>query len=302
MLAKKIMHIPVLLHEVMEGLNPKRGETVLDGTVGGGGHAGALLGAIGPKGTFIGLDLDEEAILRVRKKIKNIHGKKILVRENFRNLNSALKRKKISRVNKILFDLGLSSYQIESSKRGFSFLRDEPLGMTFGKNKKRYIFTAYEIVNEWEENNLKEIIFHYGEEKFAGRIARAIVNARKDGKIKTSGVLAEIIKSAVPGWYRRGRIHPATKTFQAIRIAVNDELGALKDGLVNGTDALAPKGKIAVIAFHSLEDRIVKQFFKEKEKEGILTILTKKPIIPEESEIIKNPRARSAKLRIAQKL
>ncbi|MEK7558217.1 MAG: 16S rRNA (cytosine(1402)-N(4))-methyltransferase RsmH [Patescibacteria group bacterium] len=296
------MHTPVLLHEVILGLSPKRGETVLDGTLGGGGHAEALLKAIGPKGTLIGLDVDQEAILRVKKRTKNMPGKKIFVRENFRNLVRVLKRKKIAPVDKVLFDLGLSSYQLESSDRGFSFLRDSPLRMTFGKNKKRYIFTAYEIANEWEENNLKEIIFHYGEEKFAGRIARAIVGARENGAIKTSGALAEIIKSAVPGWYRRGRIHPATKTFQAIRIAVNDELGALKEGIVAAVAALKKDGRIAVISFHSLEDRIVKQFFKKYKDEDTLSILTKKPIVPGREEVERNPRSRSAKLRIAQKI
>ncbi|OGZ03758.1 MAG: 16S rRNA (cytosine(1402)-N(4))-methyltransferase [Candidatus Lloydbacteria bacterium RIFCSPHIGHO2_01_FULL_41_20] len=296
------MHIPVLLHEVMEGLNPKRGETVLDATLGGGGHARALLRAISAKGTLIGLDEDEDAISRVKKKLIGISGKKILIRSNFRNLKSSLKKKKIFRIHKAIFDLGFSTFQLEDSKRGFSFSRDEPLQMTFGKNKKRYIFTAYEIVNEWEEKNLGDIIAYYGEEKFASRIARAIVTARLSGEIKTSIALAEIVKSAVPGWYRRGRIHSATKTFQAIRIAVNDELSALKIGLADAIEMLSREGRIAVISFHSLEDRIVKQFFKEWSRRGVLSILTKRPVTPGASEINKNPRARSAKLRIAQKI
>ena len=279
----------------------KKGFVVLDATLGGGGHAKAILSAIGPSGTLIGLDEDEDALLRAKKILDALPGKKILVRENFRNLARVLRDGGIAEIDAALFDLGLSSFQFEESGRGFSFLKDEPLAMTLGKGRERYAFTAHDVANKWEEENLRDIIAGYGEERYARRIARAIVSAREKGEIKTSRELAEIISAAVPAVYRRGRIHPATRTFQAIRIAVNDELTALKTGIAAAAEALAPGGRIAVISFHSLEDRIVKNFFKDEANKGTLSIQTKKPIVPKEEEIISNPRGRSAKLRIAQK-
>ncbi|MEK7661959.1 MAG: 16S rRNA (cytosine(1402)-N(4))-methyltransferase RsmH [Patescibacteria group bacterium] len=296
-----ITHIPVLLHEAIEAMALKKGSVALDATLGGGGHAKAILSALGPSGTLIGLDEDEDAISRVGKYLAEVPGKKILARENFRNLARVLKENGIFKIDAALFDLGLSSFQFEESGRGFSFLKDEPLAMTLGIGKERYSFTASDVVNKWEEENLRDIIAGYGEERYARRIARAIVLAREKEEIKTARELAEIISAAVPGAYRRGRIHPATRTFQAIRIAVNDELSALKAGIAAATEALAPKGRIAVISFHSLEDRIVKNFFRDEAKKENLLILTKKPIIAKEEEIIINPRSRSAKLRVAQK-
>ncbi len=296
-------HIPVLLNEVIEGLDIKSGETVVDATLGLGGHAREIAGIIGKQGTFIGIDQDEEAIKRSRKALKSLagfKGKARLTRGNFRNLSKILKRLKIPKADKILFDLGLSSYQLEASGRGFSFKRDEPLEMTFGK-KPAGLFIARDIVNDWQEKNLEEIIRAYGEERFAGRIARAIVEKRKEKPIATTGELARIIEKSVPAWYRHKKIHPATKTFQALRITVNDELEALRAGLVSAVASLKHGGMVAVISFHSLEDRIVKNFFRNGSRDGILKIITKKPIVPGREEILRNPRSRSAKLRIAQK-
>jgi 16S rRNA (cytosine1402-N4)-methyltransferase len=251
----------------------------------------------------IGLDRDPEALVRAEMKLKGQAHKVILENESFRDLDKVLAKQGVSEVQMILLDLGLSSDQltpaIEGSGRGFSFLRDEPLLMTMGDPAK-YPFTAKEIVNSWEENVLADIIFGYGEERFARRIARAMINYREKKTIETSGELAEIVKMSVPAFYRRGKTHPATKTFQALRIAVNDELGALKEGLKKGFDCLSPGGRMAVISFHSLEDRIVKNFYKEVSQNGGL-IVTKKPIVPGDQEIAENPRSRSAKLRVIEK-
>lgn len=299
--AKRSEHTPVLLHEAISGLDPKPGEIVVDGTLGAGGHSVALAERIGKKGTLVGIDLDQEAILRSRKTLSDFKGKLNLVCGNFRNLGAILAKLKIAKVDKILLDLGISSYHLESSGRGFSFKKDEPLKMTLGEKSER-LFTAYEIVNDWDEENIREILKAYGDEKFSFRIARAIVNRRKTKPIKTSGELAETVLSAVPNFVLRKKIHPATKTFQALRIAVNDELGALKSGLREGLDHLRSGGKIAIISFHSLEDRIVKRFFREMSGRGQVLILTKRPIVPSPEEIERNPRGRSAKLRIAEKI
>lgn len=294
------IHTPVLLHEAIFGLDPRPGEIIVDGTLGAGGHAAALAERIGKRGTLVGIDLDEEAILRSRKTLSGFKGKLNLVCGNFRNLGDILAKLKIAKVDKILLDLGISSYHLESSGRGFSFKKDEPLKMTLGE-KSEQLFTAYEIVNEWDEENISEILRVYGDEKYSARIARAITTKRKSKQIKTSSELAEIVRKAVPSFVLRKKIHPATKTFQAIRIAVNDELGALKQGLSEGVEHLKKGGRIAVISFHSLEDRIVKRFFKEMSAQSEIKILTKRPIVPSSEEIERNPRGRSAKLRTAEK-
>ena len=201
-----------------------------------------------------------------------------------------------------MLDLGLSSDQFETSGRGFTFKNDEPLLMTFKKNPDQGDLTAYQIVNTWEEENIADVIYGYGEEKYSRRIAKAIVNYREKKAIEKTSELVEIISNSVPVFYKRGRIHPATRTFQALRIAVNDELNTLKRGLERGFARLASGGRIAVISFHSLEDRIVKNFNKEKEELEQARIITKKPIVPSEDEVRENPRSRSAKLRILEKI
>lgn len=294
------LHTPVLLHEAIEGLNLAGGETVFEGTVGLGGHSEAICNTIGVDGLFIGTDADGESLALAENRLKKLPCKKIFVCENFRNLDQVLKESGHDMVNAVLLDIGLSSRQLDAAPRGFSFLRDEPLLMTF--NATGSGLTAREIVNEWAEESIADIIYGYGEEHAARRIAHAIVEQRTQKPIETSAELAAIVKQAVPAVLRLGRIHPATKTFQALRIAVNDELGALREGLAKGFAALAPNGRMAVISFHSLEDRIVKDFFKERAIEKSALLITKKPIIASEKELKENPRARSAKLRIIIKL
>ena len=267
---RKSIHKAVLLHEVVEGLIQASRDTAkqssliyLDGTLGGAGHALAMAEAMKGKLTIIGLDRDSQAIERAEETLKGKAEKVILETEDFRNLDKVLAEHKIAKVDRILFDLGLSSDEIEASGRGFSFQKDEPLLMTFG-DPSTYPFTAETIINGWKEEDIANVIYAYGEERYSRRIAKAIVDYRRKKRIETSGELAEIIKASVPSIYRRGRIHPATRTFQALRIAVNDELAALKEGLIKAWNALDEGGRLAVISFHSLEDRIVKEFFREK--------------------------------------
>ncbi len=290
-------HISVLLGEAIDGLKVKAGDVFLDGTVGSGGHSAKVCSSH-KNIRLIGFDLDPEAIVRAREKVASAGCDITLYNDNFRNAKNVLG--KTNSVNAILLDLGTSSPQIDDSGRGFSFMRDEPLYMTLGAPSEGTL-TAEEVVNTWAEESLADIIYGYGEERFARKVAKAIVDAREIAPIKTTLQLADIVKSAIPARFRSHRINPATKTFQAIRIAVNDELGSLKDGLAGAIELLAPEGRIAVISFHSLEDRIVKRFFDGLEKSDVGVRITKKPIVPTQKEILSNPRSRSAKLRIFQK-
>jgi 16S rRNA (cytosine1402-N4)-methyltransferase len=292
-------HIPVLLQEVVEGLAPARGDVVLDATVGGGGHSEALCRAMGGRGIFICLDEDESAIARSKVRLKNCGCAFHFARKNFRQLNEALAHLGISEINRALFDLGMSSHQLEESGRGFSFQKDEPLVMSFTDSPKQDAPTAEVIVNKWDEENIEAILLGYGEEINAKRIARAIVKAREEKPIKSSRELALIIEHSVR---RSGRIHPATKTFQALRITVNDEIRALSEAMPIAFERLAKRGRMAIISFHSLEDRLVKRFFKELAAAQNAILVTKKPITAGESEQEENPRARSAKLRIIEKV
>jgi len=297
-----ITHTPVLLKEVISGLDIKKNDVVVDGTLGGGGHAKAISKLLGNEGIFIGLDVDQDAVDRAKRYLKDTVHKKILFTENFRNLDKVLLKTGISKVDKILFDLGWSMYQIEESGRGFSFRRDEPLLMTLKKDPdEEKDITARKIINEWSEESIANIIYGYGQDRFARRIAKNIIKARTAKEIKTTKELAEIIEKSVPHRFAKGKIHPATKTFQALRIAVNDELGALKEAMQKSILDIKAGGRIAIISFHSTEDRIVKEFFIEKEKEGVGKRITKKPIAPNEKELAENRRARSAKLRIFEK-
>ncbi len=294
-----MIHKTVLLQESIDGLDIHSGDIYLDGTLGSAGHAKYALEKV-PDLTVIGLDRDTEALERSKQRLgesEKVH----LVESSYGDIDKVLNNLSISKVNRIMLDLGLSSDQFETSGRGFTFKNDEPLLMTFKKNLVDGDLTAHQIVNTWEENNIADIIYGYGEEKYSRRIARAIVNYRGKKSIETTGELVEIISQSVPGFYKRGRLHPATRTFQALRIAVNDELNTLKKGLVGGFERLEKGGRIAVISFHSLEDRIVKIFNKEKEESGEGKIITKRPITPSEKEVSENPRSRSAKLRIIEK-
>jgi 16S rRNA (cytosine1402-N4)-methyltransferase len=295
-------HESVLLKEVIEGLDFKDGDIYLDATVGGGGHMLAVWEKMKTRVALCGIDADETSLEIAREKLDIAGANPKFAALNFRNIHEASEIFGIKSPTKILFDLGWSSDQFDEGGRGFSFQKDEPLVMTFKKDASEEDTTAFDVVNRWREENLADVIYGYGEEKYARRIARAIVEERKKKPIETSKDLAEIIKNAVPMFYRFGRIHPATRTFQAIRIAVNDELRALEEGIEKGFGILADGGKMAVISFHSLEDRIVKNFFKLLATEGKVELLNKKPITPSEEEISKNPRSRSAKLRIIQKI
>lgn len=295
-----MVHIPVLQKEVLEYLNPKPNENFIDATIGNAGHTLTILERNIPAGKVLGIDADPEIIKNTKYSIQNTVYKNrvILVCDNFANLKEIVKQEKFKSVQGILFDLGMSSWHLEESGRGFSFLKNESLDMRYNP---RNPLTAARIVNYYSSQEIEKILKEYGEERFAKKIAQKIIEIRKIKPIETTSQLAEIVKSATPHWYHRKKIHPATRTFQAIRIAVNDELNNLERALPQTLEILKPGGRLVVISFHSLEDRIIKNFLKEKAKENILKILTKKPINPSLGEIKINPRSRSAKLRAAQK-
>lgn len=302
-MATKNLHKPVLLKEAIDILDLEEGDVYLDATLGMGGHAEEVWKRLGNRVEILGIDADSEAVAIAEERLALDGAKPKFATLNFKNLDRVEELLR-ERPNKILFDLGWNRRQFDSpagAGRGFSFQKDEPLFMTFSQDPNEARFTAYDIVNFWEQENLETIIRAYGEERFAGRIARRIVEARGEKTIKTSRELAEIVKKAVPLWYRFKKIHPATRTFQGLRIAVNDELKALEEGLDKGFEILKKGGRMVVISFHSLEDRIVKNFYKQKAEAGEAEILTKKPIIPTEEEIRENPRSRSAKLRALKK-
>lgn len=284
------MHKPVLLHETIEALDLKAGEIFLDGTLGSGGHAGEALRRF-PNVRVIGLDQDPEAVERVKARL-SIEAKT----GSFRNLDKVLDELEIQSVDAILFDLGLSSDQLENSGRGFSFQKDELLDMRMSSSG----ITAREILNSWDESAIELILRGFGEERYSRSIARAIVDRREGKPFERTTDLVETVLAVKQKTFR-DKTHPATKTFQALRIAVNEELTALEEGLDKGFKALKPGGRFAVISFHSLEDRIVKNFFRNKAAESRLSLINKKPIVPTESEVKENPRARSAKLRIIKK-
>lgn len=296
---KKEGHKAVLLQEVLRYTKPQKGEVVFDGTLGGAGHAHALGEATGKKGVLIATDKDKEAIVRGRMRLKDLPGKVHLYEAGFEEIASVLAKAKIKEVNIILLDLGLSSFLIADASRGFSFKANGPLDMRFSQKET---LTAADIVNSWSAKELEELLKTLGEERFARRVAQAIVERRKIKRFFSTTDLAEVVAAAIPRKGKPSRIHPATKTFQALRMVVNSELTVLNKVLADGWKALAPEGRFAVISFHSIEDRIVKQFFKEMErsKKGVLCV--KKPCIPSLAEIEENPRSRSAKLRIIQKL
>lgn len=295
-------HTSVLLQEAIDGLELQAGDVYLDATTGSGGHMEEVWRRFKDQIVLAGIDADEMSVEITREKLDLSGAKPKLAVLNFRNIDKAPEILDVKNPTKILFDLGWSSDQFEEGGRGFSFQKDEPLVMSFKSNVGKENTTAHDVVNKWQEGNLADVIYGYGEEKYARRIAKAIVQAREEKEIKTSGELAEIVKKAVPIFYRFGRIHPATRTFQAIRIAVNDELRALEEGVTKGFEILKDGGRIAVISFHSLEDRIVKRFFKLKQENNKGEIINKKPITPNEEEIKINPRSRSAKLRIIKKI
>jgi len=304
-------HKSVLLKETIEYLNIKPEGIYVDGTLGGGGHSEEILKRL-TTGKLIAIDRDLDAIKASKERLKNYKNAEY-INDNFKNIKEILKSLNIDKVDGILLDLGVSSYQLEEVKRGFSYMKDAPMDMRMDKNSP---FSAYDVVNKYSQQELERVIREYGEEKWASRIAKFIVKEREKGEIKTTFQLVEIIKNAVPASARREGPHPAKRTFQAIRIEVNEELKGLDKAIEDMVEVLRGKGRIAIITFHSLEDRIVKNTFKKLEnpctcppnmpctcgKKPVVKIITKKPVLPSKEEIETNSRSRSAKLRGAEKL
>ncbi len=290
-------HDPVLLNEVLVGLNLRSGETFLDATLNRGGHSKKLGEALEEGGHLIGIDADSVALGEAKENLSKLKCKKDFLLGNFRNLKSLLNIVGVNKIDAALFDLGLSSQQLAEGERGFSFQLNGPLKMTLGREASDGL-TAEEIINNWDEENLITIIKNYGEETFANSIARAIVDHRKLKELKTTFDLVEVIRSAVPHWYQKRRMHFATKTFQALRMTVNDELRTLRDGMEGAWELLTSGGRLAVISFHGLEAKTTKIFFKEKEANGEGRQTPRKAIKPTREEVISNPRSRSANLRI----
>jgi len=310
-------HTSVLLHETVDGLKPEPGEAFCDGTLGGGGHAALICERIGASGVFLGIDRDGDAITAAQERLGSYGCRKVFCKTSFENIKDVLAETGITALDGAVLDLGVSSTQLDEAERGFSYTHDGPLDMRMDGSADNTGLRAEEVVNEYSEEELCRIIREYGEERWAKRIASFIVNRRKRGRIKSTGELTEIIKSAIPAAARREGPHPAKRSYQAIRIFVNDEQGALERGLEAFIDALKPGGRLAVISFQSLDDKVVKSSFRKHEepcecpkdipvcvcgKVADAKRITRKPILPSIEEMERNPRARSAKLRILEKL
>jgi 16S rRNA (cytosine1402-N4)-methyltransferase len=291
-------HVSVLLKEILDGLNIQKGDVFLDATLGNAGHSLEVCKTFGKEVRIVGIDQDKERINHSQKILRENNCNFSVIESNFRNIDKVLDQLEIKKADKILYDLGLNSEQLENSNRGFSFQKNEPLLMNYGENPE---FTARDIVNEWKEESINDILWGYGEEKFSRQIAKKIVELREENKIETTKDLVTIIEKAVPNWYKHKKTHFATKTFQALRITVNDEIKALEESLQKSFERLSSSGRIAVISFHSGDDRLVKRYFRDLKNKGVAELLTKKPILPGNMEVNNNPRSRSAKLRIIEK-
>lgn len=309
-------HVPVLYREVIEQLAVRPGGIYVDGTLGGGGHAEAVCSALGSEGLFIGIDRDTDALKAAEARLtaskEAAACRKIFVHDNYANIKAILKDRGIGHIDGALLDLGVSSFQLDNPDRGFSYMQDAPLDMRMDQEAR---FSAYDVINEYSEADLADVIRKYGEERYARRIAANVVRARQSSPITRSGELVDIIRASIPAKTRRDGPHPAKRTFQAIRIEVNDELGLLERAAEDFLDVLAPGGRLAVITFHSLEDRIIKNVFAKREnpctcppglpcvcgRKADVRRITRKPIEADEEEREANPRARSAKLRVAEK-
>lgn len=310
----RFSHTSVLLYECIEALNIRDGYTYVDCTAGGGGHSLEIAKRLGDNSRLICFDRDKDAIAAATKRLDGYLDKVIFVNDNFSTLANVIKEYNITNLGGVLADLGCSSYQFDTKERGFSYMQDAPLDMRMDTDAP---LSAYNVVNEYSEKELRRIFFEYGEEKFSAKIASMICKKRELSPIKTTVELSDIIKSAIPAAKRADGPHPAKRTFQAIRIEVNQELDAIRPLIKAASDALVPGGRIAMISFHSLEDRLVKLGYKELSSgctcprdfpvcvcgnKPILNEITKKPILPSEDELNNNPRSRSAKLRIAEKI
>jgi len=307
-------HEPVLLKESIEGLKIIKGGIYVDGTTGGGGHSIEIAKMLGNSGSLICIDQDKEALAHAKVRLAEHKEKIKFAHDNFYDLKNILNKNGIERISGLLLDLGVSSYQLDNKDRGFSYMQDAPLDMRMDDSK---MLSAYEVVNKYEKGKLKRVIKEFGEENWAARIVEFIEKERQIKAIETTGELVEIIKKAIPLKARRDGPHPAKRTFQAIRIEVNNELGIIERTIEDAVSCMNKNGRICIITFHSLEDRIVKNTFKYLQKDCIcppelpvckcdkrreIKIITRKPIVPSEKEIEKNPRARSAKLRIAERV
>lgn len=306
-------HVSVLYDECIENLNIDPNGIYVDGTLGGGGHASGICNALSEEGTLIGIDRDRDALNAAEERLKEYPCKKIFVQSNYADIKDVLNQLGISEIDGALLDLGVSSFQLDNEERGFSYMKDAPLDMRMSQDDA---FTAWEVVNHYTEKELVNIIKTYGEERWAARISKFIVQARQEASIDSTGQLVDIIKAAIPASARREGPHPAKRTFQAIRIEVNDELGQLERAVSEFCDVLADRGRLCIITFHSLEDRIVKNLFNTRAnpctcpkefpvcvcgKVADIKKITGKPILPTKEEIEYNPRSRSAKLRVAEK-
>jgi len=296
---RNVRHIPVMLNEVIDHLRPKSGNVFVDGTLGLGGHAEVILRLIGAQGRLVGIDRDAQAIDIVRKNFKNYQGQWDLIHDNYCHIDKVLERLRIQKVDGILLDLGLSSFQLEDPLRGFGFRVEGPLDMRMDQSSH---IAAFDLVNALSEREISSLLKEFGQERWHHRIARYIVAHRSQKPIETTIELSHIVLKAMPRQSKREKIHPATRTFQAFRIAVNRELEALQEALGKCVQCLKIGGRIGVIAFHSLEDGIVKHQFRALAKTGKLNLVVKKPIRPSEGEVQLNPRARSARLRIAERV
>lgn len=307
-------HKPIMVSEVIEYINCKTDGIYVDATIGGGGHALEICRQICGQGLIIGIDRDDEALAQAAETLKDYKNCVKLIKGNFADIKEIVYKLGFSEVDGILFDFGVSSHQLDDAERGFSYNVDTPLDMRMDKSQS---ITAKDVVNTYDEQRLYEIIRDYGEERWARRIASFIVRERQRAPIETTGQLVDVIKKAIPAAARRQGPHPARRTFQAIRIEVNHELDAIKEGLEGAIQCLKPGGRLCAITFHSLEDRMVKEMFRKWQnpcicppdvpicvcgKQPIANIITKKPVIPSSEEIMSNPRARSAKLRVCEKL
>lgn len=307
-------HTSVLFNECINGLAIKPDGIYVDGTLGGGGHASGICQNLSKNGTLIGIDRDRDALEAAEKRLAEYECKKYFVQSNYSDIKEVLEELEIEKIDGALLDLGVSSFQLDNPERGFSYMQDAPLDMRMSQDDD---FTAYDVVNDYDAKELTEVIRKYGEERWASRIADFVVNARKAKPIETTSELVDVIKAAIPAAARRTGPHPAKRTFQAIRIEVNDELGQLERAVDEFCDVLSPGGRLCIISFHSLEDRIVKEIINKRinpctcpkefpvcvcGKVGDIKKSSNKPILPSEEELENNPRARSAKLRIAEKI
>ncbi|MGC9977075.1 MAG: 16S rRNA (cytosine(1402)-N(4))-methyltransferase RsmH [Syntrophales bacterium] len=307
-------HIPVMQREVVESLGCHPGGIYVDGTVGGGGHAGEILRHTAPDGLLIGIDVDDDALRESEERLSTFGPRKILVKGNFADIDAILESLNIGQVDGILLDLGVSAHQLKTARRGFSFSLNAALDMRMDQSRGP---SAYDVINTFSARELERIIKDFGEEIMAERIAKMISMRRKSSPIKTTAELADVILRALPSPFKTGKIHPATRTFQAIRIYVNNELLNLHNAINRGVDVIRKSGRFSIISFHSLEDRIVKDGFRSWERECIcppslpvcachskakLKVVTRKPVTPAASEIESNPQARSAKLRTAERI